>query len=138
MARLNSFARNLSRVVMSHAARALPRAVREWNEDMANEFEAIENDWAALDWAVGCVLTAYYAKLFGRDTVVRPGTLGLIRSPIRRAKMLIGLLVLAWVFSLLGFLIDFRVPRAFWISIFLLEVVYYFAVQHLKRLRRKP
>jgi hypothetical protein len=138
VARLNSFARNLGRVVMNYAARVLPRALREWNEEMASEFEAIENDWAALDWAVGCVLAAYYAKISRRDRIGGPVARGLIRPPIRRAKFLITVLALAYVFSLLGFLIDSTVPRWIWIGIFMIEVVFYFAVQNLKRLKRKP
>ena len=123
---------------MNHAAHSLPRALREWSEDMASEFEAIENDWAALDWAVGCLLAAYFAKIFRRDRIGGPGARRLIGSPIRRAKFLITVLVFAYVFLLLGFLIDPRVPRWFWIGIFMLEVVFYFGAQNLRRSKRKP
>lgn len=54
-----SFRRRLALGLASHASRILPAARAPWAEAMCNETLLIEDDGAALSWAVGTVLTAY-------------------------------------------------------------------------------
>jgi hypothetical protein len=42
-----------------HAARTLPLARSSWAEAMGRELAYIEDDRAALHWAIGCVTTSY-------------------------------------------------------------------------------
>jgi hypothetical protein len=48
-----------------HAAWVLPGAQSPWAEAMRRELDYIEDDRAALRWAVGCVLASYKARLAG-------------------------------------------------------------------------
>jgi hypothetical protein len=46
-----------------HASWVLPGAQSPWAEAMRRELDYIEDDRAALRWAVGCVLASYKARL---------------------------------------------------------------------------
>jgi hypothetical protein len=48
-----------------HASWVLPGAQSPWAEAMRRELDYIEDDRAALRWAVGCVLASYKARLAG-------------------------------------------------------------------------
>jgi hypothetical protein len=48
-----------------HASRVLPGARSPWAEAMRRELDYIEDDRAALRWALGCVLASYKARLAG-------------------------------------------------------------------------
>jgi len=50
-----------------HAARVLPGARSPWADAMRHELDYIEDDGAALRWALGCVVASYKARL------ARPG-----------------------------------------------------------------
>ena len=59
-----------------HASWVLPGAHSVWAEAMRRELDYIEDDRAALRWAVGCILASYKARLaarsgFGTRTVWR-------------------------------------------------------------------
>lgn len=58
--------RRLAVRLARHAALALP-APSPWAEAMRRELEYIEDDRAALGWAVGCVLASYKARLAARS-----------------------------------------------------------------------
>jgi hypothetical protein len=49
--------------VASHASWALPGARSGWAEAMRRELDYIEDDRAALRWAIGCVMASYAARL---------------------------------------------------------------------------
>jgi hypothetical protein len=48
-----------------HASWVLPGARSPWADAMRRELDYIEDDRAALRWAVGCVLASYKARLAG-------------------------------------------------------------------------
>jgi len=48
-----------------HTSWVLPGAQSPWAEAMRRELDYIEDDAAALRWAVGCVLASYKARLAG-------------------------------------------------------------------------
>jgi len=49
-----------------HAARVVPGARSPWAQAMQHELDYIEDDPAALRWAIGCVLASYRARLADR------------------------------------------------------------------------
>jgi hypothetical protein len=50
-----------------HASSVLPGARSPWAEAMRRELDYIEDDAAALRWALGCVLASYKARLAFRS-----------------------------------------------------------------------
>lgn len=136
MARLNAIARSLGRFVMNHAARTLPPEHREWSEAMANEFDTIEDGWAALDWAVGCALAAYKTRVFRRDRIEKREERTNFAPAIRKMRILITALVLAYAALAVGYLVDFHAPRWLFVGLVLMEVIFYCASRYLKKLRR--
>jgi hypothetical protein len=49
--------------IVGHASWVLPGARSDWAEAMRREIDYIEDDEAALRWAVGCVAASYTARL---------------------------------------------------------------------------
>jgi len=63
-----SLARNVSRALVTHAQMMMPKSRAFWATGMANEMDHIDDDGAALRWAMGGVMTAYLemaSNLFG-------------------------------------------------------------------------
>lgn len=54
-----SRSRRIAMMLAWHAARTLPLARSSWAEAMWRELGYIEDDRAALHWAIGCVATSY-------------------------------------------------------------------------------
>jgi hypothetical protein len=55
--------RRIARKVADHASWALPGARSGWADAMRRELDYIEDDRAALRWAIGCVMASYAARL---------------------------------------------------------------------------
>jgi hypothetical protein len=55
--------RRIARTVAGHASRVLPGARSGWAEAMRRELDYIEDDRAALRWAIGCVMAGYAERL---------------------------------------------------------------------------
>jgi hypothetical protein len=55
--------RRIAVMLARHAARTLPLARSSWAEAMWRELDYIDDDRAALHWAIGCVTTSYRAQL---------------------------------------------------------------------------
>jgi hypothetical protein len=58
--------RRIAVLLAQHASRVLPRARSArspWAEAMRRELDYIEDDRAALHWAIGCVTASYTAHL---------------------------------------------------------------------------
>jgi hypothetical protein len=67
-----SFAREVSRVLVSHARIVMPESRAFWAEGMMNELGHIDDDGPALRWAMGGVMTAYLERasaFFGSGAV---------------------------------------------------------------------
>jgi hypothetical protein len=58
--------RRLAVTLARHAARVLPGARSPWAEAMRRELDYIDDDPAAVRWALGCVLASYKARLTQR------------------------------------------------------------------------
>jgi len=58
-----SFVREVSRALVSHGRAVMPESRRFWAAGMANELDRIEEDGAALRWALGGVMTAYLERV---------------------------------------------------------------------------
>jgi hypothetical protein len=66
--------RRLAVSLARHAARVLPGARSPWAEAMRRELDYIDDDPAAVRWALGCVLVSYKARLAERPRFgTRPG-----------------------------------------------------------------
>src|SRR5262245_13986395 len=77
--------------VVQHAARMLPGARAPWAEAMRREVDYIEDDRAALRWAVGCVVASYTARLVA---LLRPRWRMLTRPAIAGGMLLFTALAL--------------------------------------------
>jgi len=55
--------RRIAVKLVRHASRVLPGARPDWREALRCEIEYIEDDAAALRWALGCVAASYAARL---------------------------------------------------------------------------
>ena len=55
--------RRAAAAAVRHAARVMPAAHASWAEAMRRELDHIEDDRAALRWALGCVLSSYRIRL---------------------------------------------------------------------------
>lgn len=55
--------RRIALKVAQHASWVLPGARSPWADAMRRELDYIEDDRAALRWAIGCVLASYAARL---------------------------------------------------------------------------
>ncbi len=67
-----SLARRMSRMLVSHARIVLPESRAFWANGMMNELAHIDDDGAALSWAMGGVMTAYLeraSEVFGSGPV---------------------------------------------------------------------
>lgn len=76
-----NFPRRLAFALAHYAARRLPPGRAAWAEPMRHEVESIESDWAALRWAVGCVVASYSEGVKTMNTsslTVFLGVVGLI------------------------------------------------------------
>lgn len=58
----DSVVRRLATAFMQHAADVIPESRADWAHAMRNELEHIEGDFAALRWAMGCVMASYVEK----------------------------------------------------------------------------
>jgi hypothetical protein len=58
--------RRLAASLARHAARILPGARSPWADAMRRELDYIEDDPAAVRWALGCVLASYRTRLTQR------------------------------------------------------------------------
>jgi flagellar motor component MotA len=63
-----SGARFIAQILSDHAAGQLSLGRRAWAEPMRQEVDSIENDWAALRWAVGCVAASYSERITAMST----------------------------------------------------------------------
>jgi hypothetical protein len=54
--------RRIAVVLATHASKVLPRARSRWAEAMRGELDYIDDDRAALRWAIGCVTASYAAQ----------------------------------------------------------------------------
>jgi hypothetical protein len=70
-----------------HASGVLPRARSSWAEAMRRELDYIEDDRAALHWAIGCVMASYAAQF---AVLLRAGGRVLAR-PILAGGMLLSI-----------------------------------------------
>ena len=59
--------RRLAVKLAQHAARILPGAGSPWADAMRHEIDYIDDDPAALRWALGCILASYKARLTHRQ-----------------------------------------------------------------------
>jgi hypothetical protein len=55
--------RRIANKIARHASWVLPGSRSPWAEAMRRELEYIEDDRAALRWAIGCVMASYAARL---------------------------------------------------------------------------
>src|SRR5438309_1641896 len=55
--------RRIAQKVAGHASWVLPGARSGWADAMRRELDYIEDDRAALRWAIGCVMASYTARL---------------------------------------------------------------------------
>jgi hypothetical protein len=55
--------RRIALKIARHAAWVLPGARSHWADAMRRELDYIEDDRAALRWAIGCVMAGYAARL---------------------------------------------------------------------------
>lgn len=62
-------ARSLATCLLDHAARAMPKAQREWVEAMRAELNHIEGDGSAAAFAFGCVQASYARRLRDAGTL---------------------------------------------------------------------
>src|SRR5712691_10318810 len=60
---LLGWSRRLAVKLAQHASWVLPGARTPWAEAMRRELDYIEDDPAALRWALGCVVASYKARL---------------------------------------------------------------------------
>ncbi|MBI3513596.1 MAG: CHASE2 domain-containing protein [Proteobacteria bacterium] len=83
--------RRLAVAAGGHAARVLPPARGAWAEAMRRELDHIEDDRAALRWAVGCVLSSYRARLPALPTLPAPieAIAARIGAPVRTIAALV-------------------------------------------------
>src|SRR5690349_790262 len=58
-----TMARHVGRLLLDHAARRLSPGRRPWADPMRQEVESIEDDWAALRRAAGCVAASYSERI---------------------------------------------------------------------------
>jgi hypothetical protein len=80
--------------LVRHTARVLPVTRAPWADAMRHELDYIEDDGAALRWALGCVVASYKARL------ARPGFTIATRDVLRHAAAC-GALMLVIGFALL-------------------------------------
>jgi hypothetical protein len=58
--------RRIALKVIGHASWVLPGARSGWADAMQRELDYIEDDRAALRWAIGCVMASYSSRLAAR------------------------------------------------------------------------
>jgi pimeloyl-ACP methyl ester carboxylesterase len=61
--------RRVAQKVVGHASWVLPGARSSWADAMRRELDYIEDDRAALHWAIGCVMASYAARLADQPRV---------------------------------------------------------------------
>jgi pimeloyl-ACP methyl ester carboxylesterase len=83
--------RRLAVKAVQHAARVLPAEYAPWADAMRRELHYIEDDRAALRWAVGCVVASYTKRLLVPPRV----RARLFLKPVGASGMLMLVLVLA-------------------------------------------
>jgi hypothetical protein len=79
--------RRIALTLARHASGVLPRARSSWAEAMRRELDYIEDDRAALHWAIGCVVASYAAQF---AVLLRAGGRVLAR-PILAGGMLLSI-----------------------------------------------
>ncbi len=57
-----SSSRRIARRLTSLAAHVLPHKRADWAQAMVNELEHIPDDHPALRWAIGCLITSFFAR----------------------------------------------------------------------------
>jgi hypothetical protein len=65
---VSSYWRRLAVKVAQHATCVMPGARSPWADAMRRELDYIENDPAALRWALGCMVASYRARLTHRPS----------------------------------------------------------------------
>ena len=70
--------RHIAALLVRHAAGTLPGHRAQWAVPMQHEVDAIENDMAALRWAVGCVVASYTERTHGMKTTSLQPLAGMI------------------------------------------------------------
>ena len=75
------FARRLARRLMLHAANVLPESRSDWAQAMNNELEHVEDNFAALRWATGCILASYIERGGRKMAPETSSFTGIVRKP---------------------------------------------------------
>jgi hypothetical protein len=55
--------RRVAQKIVGHASWVLPRGQSSWGDAMWRELDYIEDDRAALRWAIGCITASYVTRL---------------------------------------------------------------------------
>ena len=66
---------------MLHAANVLPESRSDWAQAMNNELEHVEDDFAALRWATGCILASYIERGGRKMAPETSSFTGIVRKP---------------------------------------------------------
>lgn len=74
--------RRMASALLAHAARMLPRNRSSWAEAIEREGQYIENDAAALRWAMGGVLASYRERIMAMDLHQRMNRLSAIAPTV--------------------------------------------------------
>jgi hypothetical protein len=61
--------RRLALLLAQHAASVLPGASSPWAEAMRRELDYVDDDPAAVRWALGCIVASYRVRLAQRPSV---------------------------------------------------------------------
>jgi hypothetical protein len=95
--------RRIAQSLLRHAARVMPQGAMQWGKAMQNELAAIEDDHAALRWAIGCVQAGYWERSNAmlQSWYARTGLACLIAALALR-ELFAPLLIFAWRMQYLG------------------------------------
>ena len=96
-----SFLRGLSYRLLRHTISVMPDDHCQWTDAMCAEVDYIENDGAAVRWAIGCLLTGYITRM-NKMLNLTPDT----RRKFLRTELLICFIpVTIWFISSFGYLL---------------------------------
>lgn len=70
--------RRLAEAILAHAGRMMPPARAVWSAAMAEELHHIEDDRAALRWALGCVAASYMERMNAMKIAGRINRIGAV------------------------------------------------------------
>ncbi len=95
--------RRIAAALLRHAARVMPQGAMHWGAAMENELQAIEDDHAAVRWAIGCVQAGYWERSNAmlQSWYVRAGLACLIAA-LGLREFFAPLLIFAWRMKYLG------------------------------------